>query len=296
LQSDLEQLGEKIEQIGDVSLIMIDPLNAFFGDQVDTHKMAAVRSVLARLQRFADRYDIAILGIMHPPKTIAGGKAINVVTGSLAFAAHARMGFLVTADLADYARRYMLAFKNNLGALPDGLAFKITTTIVTLNVVAPKITWDSTPVHKTANEALAETAEAARERSTELRRAKEFLHELLADGPVLADEAKEKTEAEGSSKRTLRRARKKLRVRDLAGRGAQALGKAHDALNPGTESLGRRRAKRLRGAAPKLKLPCHRQARSAPPEALASGLRSALRTDRARGQGPTARGCERRAA
>jgi len=48
LQSDLEQLGEKIEQIGDVSLIMIDPLNAFFGDQVDTHKMAAVRSVLAR--------------------------------------------------------------------------------------------------------------------------------------------------------------------------------------------------------------------------------------------------------
>jgi len=236
LQSDLEQLGEKIEQIGDVSLIMIDPLNAFFGDQVDTHKMAAVRSVLARLQRFADRYDIAILGIMHPPKTIAGGKAINAVTGSLAFAAHARMGFLVTADLADYARRYMLAFKNNLGALPDGLAFKITTTIVTLNVVAPKITWDSTPVHKTANEALAEAAEAARERSTELRRAKEFLHELLADGPVLADEAKEKTEAEGSSERTLRRARKKLRVRDLAGRGAQALGKAHDALNPGTES------------------------------------------------------------
>src|SRR6188474_476905 len=59
---------------------MIDPLNAFFGDQVDTHKMAAVRSVLARLQRFADRYDIAILGIMHPPKTIAGGKAINAVT------------------------------------------------------------------------------------------------------------------------------------------------------------------------------------------------------------------------
>jgi putative DNA primase/helicase len=84
LQYDLEQLGAKIDELGDVSLIFVDPLNAFFGEQVDTHKTAAVRSVLGRLQSFADRDGVAVLGIMHPPKTVAGGKAINAVTGSQA--------------------------------------------------------------------------------------------------------------------------------------------------------------------------------------------------------------------
>jgi hypothetical protein len=87
--------------IGDVSLIVFDPLNACFGDQVDTHKTAAVRSALARLQSFADKCEVAILGIMHPPKTIANGKAINAFTGSLAYAAHARMALLVAVDPAN---------------------------------------------------------------------------------------------------------------------------------------------------------------------------------------------------
>jgi hypothetical protein len=73
LQRDLEQLGESIAAIGGISLIVVDPLNAYFGDQVDTHKTAAVRSVLAQLDGFANKNDIAILGIMHPPKTVAVG-------------------------------------------------------------------------------------------------------------------------------------------------------------------------------------------------------------------------------
>ena len=106
----------------------------------------------------------------------------------------------------------MLAIKNNLGAKPDGLAFKITTTIVTLNVVAPRITWDSKPVHMTANEAMAAADEAMRDRSEAMRHAKEWLRELLAGGPVTAAEAKDKAEAEGISDRTLARARKRLGV------------------------------------------------------------------------------------
>ncbi len=179
---------------------------------MDTHKTAAVRSVLARLQGFADKCEVAILGIMHPPKTIANGKAINAFTGSLAYAAHARMALLVAVDPADPNRRLMLAIKNNLGAKPDGLAFKIATTIVTLNVVAPKIVWDSTPVHMTANDAMAAANEAQRERGDQMRRAQELLRELLADGPVLASEGAEKAKAAGINKRTLDRARTRLGI------------------------------------------------------------------------------------
>jgi putative DNA primase/helicase len=97
LQRDLEELGKKIEAAGDdVSLIVVDPLNAYLGDKIDTHQTAPVRAVLARLDGFANEHNIAILGIMHPPKTVAGGKAINAVTGSQAFMAAARMAFFVT--------------------------------------------------------------------------------------------------------------------------------------------------------------------------------------------------------
>ena len=37
LQRDIEELGKKIEAVGDdVSLIVVDPLNAYFGDKIDT--------------------------------------------------------------------------------------------------------------------------------------------------------------------------------------------------------------------------------------------------------------------
>ena len=54
LQRDIEELGKKIEAVGDdVSLIVVDPLNAYFGDKIDTHQTAPVRAVLARLDGFA---------------------------------------------------------------------------------------------------------------------------------------------------------------------------------------------------------------------------------------------------
>jgi putative DNA primase/helicase len=212
LQRDLEQLGESIAAIGGISLIVVDPLNAYFGDQVDTHKTAAVRSVLAQLDGFANKNDIAILGIMHPPKTVAGGKAINAVTGSLAFVAAARMAFLVTADPADQDRRLMLGIKNNLGSKASGLAYRIATKIVTRNIVAPYLVWGSTPINLTANEALAVANEAAKTRGDSMRQAKQFLRDLLEEGPVAATDAVEKAEAEGINNKTLQRARKTLGV------------------------------------------------------------------------------------
>ncbi len=213
LKCDLEQLGEKIASIGDVSQIVVDPLNAYFGDQIDTHKTAPVRSVLARLDSFANTHEVAILGIMHPPKTVANSKAINAVTGSLAFAAAARMAFLVTTDPADPERRLLLAIKNNLGAKPHGLGFHIKTRIVSLNVVAPYLAWDSGPVHLTANEAMAAADDAMRDRGQAMQEAKAFLYELLADGPVLASEGAEKAKAAGINEKTLSRARVRLGVK-----------------------------------------------------------------------------------
>jgi hypothetical protein len=102
-----------------------------------------VRAVLARLDGFANEHNIAILGIMHPPKTVAGVKAINAVTGAQALHGSGAHGLSVTPDAADPERRLTLCIKNNLGAKTDGLAYRIKTLIVSLNVVAPFLSWDS---------------------------------------------------------------------------------------------------------------------------------------------------------
>src|SRR5262249_46509593 len=47
LQADLDALGAKIKELGDVSIVMLDPITAYLGEKLDTHKTAAVRSVLA---------------------------------------------------------------------------------------------------------------------------------------------------------------------------------------------------------------------------------------------------------
>jgi putative DNA primase/helicase len=97
---------------------------------VDTHKTAAVRAVLAQVDDFTNRYDVAVLDVTHPLKMVAGAEAINAITGSLAFVAAARAAFIVVEDATDQERRLVLQVKNNLGGKAAGLAYRITTKIV----------------------------------------------------------------------------------------------------------------------------------------------------------------------
>jgi len=69
LQEDLARLKEVIVAIGDVALVIIDPVTAYLGaGKIDTHKTADVRAVLSPLTEFADEQGVTILGITHPQK------------------------------------------------------------------------------------------------------------------------------------------------------------------------------------------------------------------------------------
>ena len=51
LAEDLDELQRAIKQIGDVGLITIDPITAYMGGKMDSHKTTEVRSQLGPLQR-----------------------------------------------------------------------------------------------------------------------------------------------------------------------------------------------------------------------------------------------------
>lgn len=95
LQEDLEALGQKISEIKNVQIVIIDPVTSYLG-KVDAHRTNDVRSVMEPVTDFAERSRVAILAITHPPK--AQASAMNAFTGSLAFVAASRIAFLIIEE------------------------------------------------------------------------------------------------------------------------------------------------------------------------------------------------------
>src|SRR6202035_164612 len=83
LARDLQQLEKVLTDIGDVKLIIIDPVTAYLG-ATDSHKTADVRALLAPVSDLAARHAVAIVAISHLNKG-GGSEAMGRITGSLAF-------------------------------------------------------------------------------------------------------------------------------------------------------------------------------------------------------------------
>jgi putative DNA primase/helicase len=215
LQADLDLLEKEIIRRGDVRFVGIDPVTSYLGPNVDSHVTAAVRGVLEPVAEMAGRLRTAILSITHPPKG-AGAAAINRFTGSVAFVAAARAAFMIIRDADAETRRLFLPVKNNLAPLGNGLAFRLEQRIVgpaAKGVVASSVSWESTPVTISADEALRATDAGNDLDQGSKEEAKEFLREALAAGPALATELKKQAAELLISTATLRRAKKDLRVR-----------------------------------------------------------------------------------
>ena len=66
LITDLEMLRRKIIKMGDVRMVLIDPITAYMGvKQIDSFRIGDVRSVLGPVVAMAAELQIAFLGIMH---------------------------------------------------------------------------------------------------------------------------------------------------------------------------------------------------------------------------------------
>ena len=190
LQRDIDKLEETALKV-QASLISIDPVSAYMGSpgKIDTHRNTDVRAVLAPLAVMAERIRCAVVLVSHLTKT-GPAEALQRVTGSGAFIAAARGGFMVERDESNGAapgRRLMLPIKTNLSAEGNlGLAYRIGTRDLEKLGTQPVIEWEPLPVDMSADQALA--AKDQRRRKPD-NPAVNFLREFLSAGPRQAKDA-----------------------------------------------------------------------------------------------------------
>jgi putative DNA primase/helicase len=218
ISTDLEHLRQKLFEVGDVKVVMIDPMSAYLGvGKVDSFRDTDVRAVLSPLKELAEEMKVAVIAVMHFNKKVDITNALLRVSNSLAFVGLPRHAYGVVAD-DENGRQLFVRAKNNDAAKSDNqtLAFHFEVRKVGVDpgtgipIEAPFIVWEPGYVDITATEAMQAASENKSPGARE--EAKKFLLNMLANGPVPAAEVQEAAKANSISISSLRRAKDDLHV------------------------------------------------------------------------------------
>jgi 5S rRNA maturation endonuclease (ribonuclease M5) len=210
---DLEHLQQKLAEIGNVRLLIIDPIvSAILGD---SHKNAEVRRGLQPLADLAITMGCALLGITHFSKGTAGRDPVERLTGSLAFGALARIVFVAVKQQKenenDQTVRLFLRAKSNIGKDNGGFEYELEQAELNSHpgIVTSYVLWGQS-VSGSAQNLLA-SAEANSKESM-LSLAKSFLSDLLSKGPLFVEEIEDAVKGNGYSPATIKRAKQSLGI------------------------------------------------------------------------------------
>ena len=212
LPDDLRAIEGAAERL-QARLLVIDPIVATLGSSTDSHKDQSVRRALAPLAQYAERSDVAVVGVMHMTKAEADG-LLNRVSGSVAFGGAARSVFAFARDPDDpdgeagYGRLLVHA-KTNWGRYARTLQCRIDTGVIETRSGASEQSLLTVLGECDVTGAdLSQKAEPG-----ELDDATEFLEEHLSDGGWHPKrEVKKLADAQRLAWRTVQRAAQRLGV------------------------------------------------------------------------------------
>jgi putative DNA primase/helicase len=196
---------------------LIDPLVSVIGGKVDHSNNAGHREKLQPLVNFAKEFDCAVVGITHFTKGTIGKDPIYRVTGSLAFAALARIVMVATKNKQGDPERMLLMAKNNLTDRRLHFGYSIIGSPLYENpeIIASRVVWGER-IEGTARELLAQAEDDGDDddgrRHGGAQDAVRFLASALARGERPQTEIAKEAELLGISKDQLDRASYKLDI------------------------------------------------------------------------------------
>jgi putative DNA primase/helicase len=213
LVEDVPALETLVRKLGDVSLIVIDPVSAYVGS-IDSHKASDVRGALAPLQTLAANTGAAVVLVAHLNKGSGDGSAMARVGGSGAFVAACRSAWLVEIDPQDEdrKRRILAPLKNNIGDDKTGFAFSIQSVEIAGGIETSRAVFEPGSVTVSASELLRGQQQTDDDRGA-LKEAIEFLREFLKDGAKTSKSVEKAAKDAGIAARTIERARVELKIK-----------------------------------------------------------------------------------
>lgn len=211
LSTDIPKLVVKMYELGDVRLVIIDPISAYFGS-TDSHKNAEVRTLLLPLQQAAQEMGAAILGISHLTKS-EGMDVLLRTQGSVGIVAAARAVFGVGKDKDDPGKRYFMPLKNNLATDMNGFSYRIEEFCLPGTdplIRTSRVMWDNELVTQNAEDVF--TTPDREERSA-VEEAEDFLRHALGMGWVRTIDLQGQARKAGISWISVKRAQNRLKIK-----------------------------------------------------------------------------------
>ena len=198
---ELSLSDERIRQAMEktrAKLLVLDPLQAYLGAEVDMHRANEVRPILKRLGSVAEQMGCAVVLIRHLNK-MQGQKSGHRGMGSVDFQAAARSVLLVGRTKEDPQLRIVVPDKSSLAPEGESIAFALDPEL--------GFQWKGYCAYN-AEELLGGSTKQVQ---TKTMQAEETLRNLL-DKPAPAEEILRRITAAGISERTLMTAKKNLGV------------------------------------------------------------------------------------
>lgn len=188
-----ERIEQAIKETG-TKLLILDPLQAYLGADVDMHRANEIRPVLHALGLVAERTGCAIVMIGHMNK--GGGKSAYRGLGSIDIIAAARSVLVIGRSPHDPHIKVMARSKGNLAPQGSSIAFEIGEEFRFIGEC--NITVDELLNGFSRRDVLGE--------------AKQLLSSLLSDTAQPSKLIAEKASAINISERTLKKAKKELGI------------------------------------------------------------------------------------
>jgi hypothetical protein len=209
LPDDTGRIRGWVERFGSV-MVMLDPLVAFIGDNVNTHRDHHVRRVLAPLSDIAESTGAAVVVVVHTNKGM-GGDPLMRVSGSIGFTGAARSIVVAADDPQDEGRKLFAVAGTNLAEPAPPLAYRVVGVELEGHIRTSKIEWLGEAPEVDVRELLNRP-------DPEERSAREEAIEFLRTSGAMetAQPVKElelEARARGISDKTLQRARRALDYR-----------------------------------------------------------------------------------
>jgi putative DNA primase/helicase len=210
LSKDIKNLQDCMAQVGDVRLVIIDPVSAYMG-KVDSHNNAEVRGVLSPLKDAAAKHGAAIVLVTHLNKSQTSS-ALHRTQGSVAFTGAPRAVWGVVKDKENPARRLFVPLKNNLGPDTEGLAYTVEGWRLEGSdpaIDTSRILWENEAITQSADELMRDSGS---EGHGTVKDAEEFLADILCNGWLKTAEIQTAAKKAGVSWASVRRAKDNLKV------------------------------------------------------------------------------------